>query len=216
MRTIIVLSGAGLIVIAAAYLLLAQAIAIFTFPVGAIILILGLMVSPGTGVTSKGQGGAGPLVVDRAILGASIYQLFFFETRLILKRLATSRTTILTIVALAVAGFTVDRLIGALAGIAAGYAIQEFTTQTNRLKGPVSSNNFKLGNGDIEVPYSELEKVQLIKNKLVLYSKRGITRIGLPRGDEGRISPDLKTLFQEKFQNEESVHSANASRKEDE
>jgi hypothetical protein len=205
-----------LIVIAAAYLFLVQAIAIFTIPAGAIIVILGLIVSPRTGVTGKGQGGASPMVVDRAILGASIYQLFFFDTRLILKRLATSRTTILAIVALAVAGFTIDRLIGALAGVAAGYAIQEFTTQSNRLKGSVSNTNFKLGNGDIEVPYSELEKVQLNKNKLVLYSKRGITRIGLPRGYEAGMSPDFRLLFPGKFKDEELVHSANASREQNE
>ena len=203
MRLFIVLSGAALIAIAVAYLILIQAVAVFTFPVGAIVIILGVMISPPTRVTSqKGQGSAS-LVVDRAHLGFTIYELLFFDTRLVLKRLATANTTFFSIIVLAIAGFAVgDKLIGALAGVAAGYALQEFTAQNRRPRSPVNDSGFKLGNGDIEISYAELDKVRVEKNRLVLHSKRGFTKIGLPRGYGAEVSSKLRPIFQGKFKDE--------------
>ena len=199
MRLVIMLSGAILMAVGVAFLILAQEVAIFTIPVSAIVIILGATISPPMGImTQKGQGSAS-LIVDRANLGLSIYELFFFDTRLILKRIATAKTTIFSIVLLAIAGFVIDRLIGALSGVAAGYALQEFTAQTNRPKSPVNNNNFKLGIGDIEVPYDELDKVMVDNNRLVLFSKRGITKIGLPRGYGAEVSSRLRPIFQGKF-----------------
>ena len=216
MRIIILLSGAGLLAIAIALLLFTEGLAVFTIPVSAIVIILGLIISHPTRITSgNGQPGSPPMVVDRGILGTSIYQIFFFETRLILKRIATAKTTVFSIAILAVAGLVLDRLIGALAGVAAGYAIQEFTSQNNRLKSTVNNSSFKLGIGDIEVPYDNLEKVQIDKNKLVLFSKRGITKISMPRGYGAEVSPRLAPLFPGKFKKAGSVHSPDASRKQD-
>jgi len=216
LRILVLLSGVALLVIAIAYFLLLERQALFTIPVAAIVIVIGLKLAPSPNVTS-GQvlGGAGPLIVDRAVLGASIYQLFFFDTRLILKRLASAKTTIFSVALLAIAGFGIDRLIGALAGIAAGYAMQEYTTQSGRVKPPVSDSTLKIGPNDVEVPYDELDKVELDGNKLVLFSKRGITRLGMSRGYGAVMSPRLMTIFQKKFKNTESVHSTDASRKQD-
>ncbi len=217
LRLLVLLSGTTLLVIAIVYLLLAGALAIFTIPVAAIVIAIGLKLTPSPKVTG-GQvpGGASPLIVDRAVLGASIYQLFFFDTRLILKRLATAKTTIFSLVLLSLAGFVIDNgLIGALAGIAAGYSIQEYKIHAGRVKSPVSDTTLKIGPNDVEVPYDELEKVEFDGNRLVLFSKRGITRLGMSRGYAAVMAPTLTTLFQSKFRKTWSVHSTDASRKQD-
>jgi len=213
LRLLVLLSGGALLVIAIAYLLLEEALAVFTIPVAAIVILIGLILAPSPKVTGGNLLGDGPLIVDRAVLGTSIYQLFFFDTRLILKRLATAKTTIFTVLVLSLAGLVIDRLIGALAGVAVGYAMQEYTTQSAREKPPVSNSTLKIGPNDVEVPYDELEKVVLDGNKLVLFSKRGITRLGMSRGYATVMAPTLTTLFQNKFTKTGSVHSTDASRK---
>ena len=213
---LVLLSGAALLVIAVAYLLLTQAVAPFTIPVAAIVIAIGLKLAPSPKVTGGQLLGGGPLIVDRAVLGVSIYQLFFFDTRLILKRLATAKTTIFSLVLLSITGLFVDGgFIGALSGIALGYAIQEYTTQYARVKPPVSNSTLKIGPNDVEVPYDDLEKVMFARNKLVLFSKRGITRLGMPRGYAAVMAPTLTRLFRNKFTKTESVHSTDTSSKQD-
>src|SRR5437899_9779035 len=114
LRMLVLLSGAALLVIAVTYLLLTQALAPFTIPVAAIVIAIGLKLAPSPKVTGGQLLGGGPLIVDRAVLGVSIYQLFFFDTRLILKRLATAKTTICTVLVLSLAGLDIERLIVAL------------------------------------------------------------------------------------------------------
>ena len=216
LRILVLLSGVALLVIPIAIILYTGALFVFTIPVAVMVIAIGLKLAPSPKVTDEQVLGlAGPLVIDRAVLGASIYQLFFFDTRLILKRLATAKTTIFSVVLLAIAGLVLDRLIGALAGVAAGYAIQEYTTQSRRVKPPVSNSTLKTGPNDVEVPYEELEKVELDGNRLVLFSKRGITRLGMSRGYGSVMAPRLQTIFQKKFRNTKSVHSTDASRKQD-
>jgi len=200
LRMLVLLPGAALLVVAILYLLLEEALPVFTIPVTAIVIIIGIKLSPSPKISGgKAPTGPDPLIVDRAILGASIYQLFFFDTRLVLKRLATAKTTIFSLVLLAFAGFLIDDLIGALAGVTAGYAIQEYTAQARRVKSPVTNSSLKVGPNDVEVPYDDLEKVELDGNKLVLFSKRGITRLGMSRGYGAAIAPRLTTIFQKKF-----------------
>jgi len=217
LRILVLLSGTALFVLAVAFLLSTGGIAVFTIPVSAIVVVIGLKLSPSPRVTGgQAPSGSDPLIVDRAVLGASIYQLFFFDTRLVLKRLATARTTILALLLFAIAGLLIDRgLIGALAGVAAGYAMQEYKTQAGRLKPPVNNNSFKVGPNDVEVSYDELEKVELDGNRLVLFSKRGITRLGMSRGYGSIMAPTLMVLLHKKFKGTELVHSADASRKQD-
>ncbi len=216
MRRLVLISGAALLATAATYLILTGAVTVFTIPVAVIVIIIGLKLAPPPRVTGGQVTGSGPLIVDRAVLGASIYQIFFFDTRLILKRLATAKTTIFSVVLLAIAGFLLgDRLIGALAGVAAGYAMQEYTVQSSRVKPPVSDSTIKVGSNDVVVPYDDLEKVQLDGNRLVLSSKRGITRLGLSRGYGRVMAPTLMTIFQKKFADDGSIHPSDTSRKQD-
>jgi len=213
---LVLLSGAALLVIAVTYLLLTQALAPFTIPVAAIVIAIGLKLAPSPKVTGGQLLGGGPLVVDRAVLGLSIYQLFFFDTKLILKRLATAKTTIFSLVLLSISGLFIDGgFIGALSGVTLGYAIQEYTTQAARVKPPVSNNTLKIGPNDVEVPYDDLEKVMFHGNKLVLFSKRGITRLGMSRGYPAVMAPTLTTILRNKFAKTESVHSTDTSSKQD-
>ncbi len=211
MRKLVLLSGAALL----AYLLLIQTLAPFTTPVAVIVIAIGLKLPPSPRVTGGQVLGGRRIVINQTVLGVSIYQLFFFDTKLVLKRLATAKTTIFSLVLLSITGLFVDGgFIGALAGVALGYALQEYTTQSARVKPPVS-NTLKFGPNDIEVPYDDLEKVMLDGNKLVLFSKRGITRLGMSRGYPAVMAPTLTILFRNKFAKTGSVHSADASRKQD-
>ncbi len=215
MRIIIVLSGVGLLALASYYLLL-QLIADFTFPMGTIIIGLGLLIYRPAGVTVNGdQAKAARMLVDRAVLGASIYQIVFFDTKLILKRLASSRTTILSVLVLALAGLFVDGYLGALAGGAGGYAVQEYATQRNRRRNLKNNTLTTLGRGDLQIPYEDLKEVRLRKNKLLLEGKNGLARISLPKRYASEMGPKLQAIFQGKYKGEGSLHPAEASREQD-
>ncbi len=202
MRIIIVLAGVGLLALAS-YYLLSQLIAVFTFPMGTIIIVLGLLISRPAGVTvDRDQATSARMLLDRAILGASIYQIVFLDSKLILKRLASSRTTILSVLILALAGLFVDGYLGALAGGAGGYAVQEYATQRNRRRNLKNNTLTTLGRGDLEIPYEDLKEVRLRKNKLLLEGKNGLAKIGLPKGYASQMSPKLRAILGGKYKSE--------------
>ncbi len=146
MRRFIVASGATLLALSfyyflTQYLVLQQSLIfttsslIFSIVVSAIVIVLGVLTVSRTGVTiDPNQTKPAVMTVDRGVFGANVYELFFLDTRLVMKRLVTARTTIFSYVILALTGFVIELLLGALAGIALGYALQEFTSQRNRLK----------------------------------------------------------------------------------
>jgi hypothetical protein len=209
----VVLSGAVLLALAIDYLF-SQLIAIFTLPMGTIIVVLGVLTKRPTGVTTtSGQQGSPRLVVDRAVFGASIYELAFFDAKLVLKRLASSRTTVFSVLVLALSGLFVDGLIGGVAGGIGGYAIQEYSTQRNRQMIAKENTFATLARGDLEFPYSDFKEVRLSKNRLFLAGREGLSRISIPRGYSIKIASSLKSLFGGKYKEEESVGSTNASDK---
>ena len=216
MRLSIVFSGAALLALASAYLLLNQSLAIFTLPMAAITVVLGLLVHSPAGVTVKGlETNSPPMLVDRAVIGASIYQLTFLDAKLVLKRIASSKTTVLSVMILALSGFTLDGIIGAVAGAAGGYALQEYATQRSRSRIHNHNNVAQLAPGDLEFSYSELSEVRLYKRRLLLLGKERIVRIGLPKGYASKMGQALEKLLAGKFRNEASVRLAKASAKQD-
>ncbi len=184
---------------------------------GTMIIVLGLQISRPAGVTvNGGQSKPARMLVDRAVLGASIYQIVFLDTSLILKRLASSRTTILSVLILALGGLFVDNgFLGALAGGVGGYAVQEYSTQRNRRRNLKNNTLTTLGPGDLQIPYDDLKEVSLRKNKLLLGSKGGLARISLPKRYASEMGPKLQAIFQGKYKGEGSLHPAEASREQD-
>ncbi len=155
------------------------------------------------------------MTVDKGVLGGSIYQLIFFDAKLVLKRLVTSKTTILSFVILAFAGFLVEELIGALAGMGVGYALQEYTTQRSRARILARNSFATLSYGDLEFQYKDVNEVILYKNRLYLIERNRRVRISIPKAYVPKMGPRLGSLFPGKFKSEVSVRSSNASREQD-
>ncbi len=203
--------GVALLGLASLFLLYEQ-LAIFTFPMGAMILVLGLLISPHTGVSdTSDKAHPARILVDRAVLGASIYLLAFFDSRLVLKRLVSSKTTILSVVILALLGYSLDRLVGVLAGGAGGYALQEYSTQRNRLRILRDQQIGVLARGDLEFPYEGLKEVRLLKSRLLIVGNGGTVRISLPRGYGSMMSSKLGEILHGKYVGSDSVGSSEAS-----
>ncbi len=204
-------SGAALLAVASFYLL-SGLVAIFTFPMGGIVLVFGLLSSASAGVIDDIEKvSPAKILVDRAVLGASIYLLAFLDTRLVLKRLVSSKTTIFFVLILALVGLFVDGLIGILAGGAGGYAVQEYTTQRNRSRILRGKQTTILAPGDLELPYEGLKQVSLYKNRLLLTTSGGVVRIRLPRGYSQKMSSKLEKVLPGKYVSSDSVDSAKAS-----
>ena len=216
MRRFIIASGATLLAVSFFYFIAQSLIAIFTIPVSTIVIVLGLLTTRRTGViVDPSQMKPAVMTVDRGVFGASVYELFFSDTSLVMKRLVTARTTIFSYAILALTGFLIELLLGALAGIALGYALQEFTSQRNRLKIAKTNSLTTLGPGDLEFQYNDLKEVHLFRNRMLLIGPRTRMRISLPRGSGRKMREELEKILPGKIVNEDSVHTSDASRKQD-
>src|SRR2546428_2288798 len=156
---------------------------IFGITIGFLTIILGLRTPAAPGVSVEPSGSQRwRMLVDKGVMRASIYTLVFFDRRLVLKRLASSKTTILSVLILALAGLFLDYLLGALGGAFGGYALQEYTTYRNRQRLTRENNLSSIGNGDLEFLYDQIREVRLEKNRILIVGKDLLARLALSRG----------------------------------
>ena len=189
---------------------------IFVITIGFLTIILGLRTPAAPGVSVEPSGSQRwRMLVDKGVMRASIYTLVFFDRRLVLKRLASSKTTILSVLILALAGLFLDYLLGALGGAFGGYALQEYTTYRNRQRLTRENNLSSIGNGDLEFLYDQIREVRLEKNRILIVGKDLLARLALSRGYAASMLPILKNLFHAKLKVGKSLVS-DASDKENE
>src|SRR6266487_2977675 len=114
LRVSIIIYGIVIVAVGVLYLLYSSVnpdyfqVAIFALPLGGLILALG-------GVTRKAGGGRIPsnsqdpirMVVDRGVVGSTIYLMTFSTSKLVLIRLTSGSVTILAVVVLAVLGLSI-------------------------------------------------------------------------------------------------------------
>src|SRR5207249_11122796 len=122
----------------------------FSIPISLLNIVLGLVTRAPPGLEIQPESASIRFVIDRGAVRASIYQLVFLNSKLILKRLSSVMVTVILALALAVVGFEVLGIIGALMGGVTGFSLQEFLTQRMRNKIGTEMQLTSLGKNDIE------------------------------------------------------------------
>src|SRR5437879_2562756 len=189
---------------------------LFSIPISILNIILGLVTRTPPGLEIQPGSANIRLVIDRGVVRASIYQLVFLNSKLILKRLSSVTVTVILAFVLAVVGLEVLGIIGALMGGITGFSLQEFLTQRKRNKLGTETQLASLGKNDFEIDYNDLVEVRLWGSRLYLTSESGSIRANFPRGYSGKLKPMLADLFDVKFTDEESFRAAEAAEKENE
>jgi zinc transporter ZupT len=138
------------------------------------------------------------MIVDRGVIGSTIYLISFSDKKLVLKRLTSGWLTVLAVIVFAVGGLLYAGLIGAAAGGLTAFALQEFLTQKKRStveKGNLLEVSAK---GDLEFDYDDIERVALTKSRLRLYMKKGVLGIVISRKYPEKIWPVLVKIMPSK------------------
>src|SRR2546425_12071286 len=189
---------------------------LFSIPLSILNAILGLVTRAPPGLEIQPESANVRLVIDRGVVRASIYQLVFLNSKLILKRLSSVMVTVILAFVLAVVGLEVLGIIGALMGGITGFSLQEFLTQRMRNKIGSEMQLTSVGKGDIEIEYNDLLEGRLVKSRLYLITHSNSLSASFPRGYSGKIKPMLANIFGSKFTTEESLRAAEAAEKENE
>ncbi len=183
----------------------------FTAAAGVLNIVLAFITAKSAGVSIRHEASGGALlVVDKGVVGTSIYQLAFFDGKLVMKKLASFRITIILALVLAVMGFIAETApIGVLSGGLTGYSMQEYFTQKNRDRIVKPNLTTPTSKSDLEIQYSELDKAHIRGSSLYLFLEKGAVRVSLPRGYAAKIRTELETILDDKYEESPSPNSAN-------
>jgi hypothetical protein len=215
MRKNILATGVILLIVAILFGLTYPPGLVFSIPLSTLNIILGLVTRAAPGLEIQPQPTL-RLVIDRGVVRASIYQLVFLDSKLILKRLSSGGVTVILALVLAIIGLGFVFIVGALIGGITGFSLQEFLTQRMRNKIGGEMQMTSVGKNDIEIEYTNLSEVRLGKSRLYLLSEAKSYAASLPRGYPEKIRPILSKIFGSKLRTEESISAAKAADKENE
>ena len=188
----------------------------FSIPISILNIVLGLVTRAPPGLEIQPESASIRLVIDRGVVRASIYQLVFLNSKLILKRLSSVMVTVILAFVLAVAGLEFLFIVGALMGGITGFSLQEFLTQRMRNKIGSEMQLTSVGKTDIEIEYDDILEVRLVKSRLYLIAGNKSLSASFPRGYSRKIKPVMANIFESRFTTEESVRAAEAAEKENE
>lgn len=179
---------------------------IFGFILAGVNLTLGFLTRKSSGVMVPSDS-SNPLKlsVDKAVMGPSIYSMAFSTKKLVLKRLSSTRITLFIVLVLAILGFAIIDILGAAMGGLTAFSIQEFITQNRRNRVEEGNVLDASENGDLEFQYSDIEKVELGRNRLRIYFKDRIFRIVISRKYPDKMRPVLVKLIGSLEKDESSV-----------
>lgn len=192
MRASVVLVGFGIILFG---LLLSIAIGFpiwLTGIIGLFNIILGIVTPRSTGLELQPeqagtQMGAVKLIVDQARSKSSIYELFFTDSKLVMKRLAS--TTTITVVAL------LFFFLGGIAGGLTGYSLQEFMSQRSRDRIRRENSMMTLTAKDMEIPYDSMSQVGWSRRGLKIVSGGRTMHIAMGKKYRQMISGRLREII---------------------
>src|SRR5207302_6095625 len=122
---------------------------LFSIPISILNIILGLITRASPGSEIQPESANIRLLIDRGVVRASIYQLVFLNSKLILKRLSSVMVTVILAFVLAVVGLEFLFIVGALMGGITGFSLQEFLTQRMRNKIESEMELTSVGKNDI-------------------------------------------------------------------
>src|SRR5256885_2681728 len=212
------LLGAGFPLLATAFLLGVSYPAgiLFSIPISILNIILGLITRASPGLEIQPESASIRFVIDRGVVRASIYQLVFLNSKVILKRLSSVMVTVILASVLAVVGLEFVFIVGALMGGITGFSLQEFLTQRMRNRIGSEMELTSVGKSDIEIEYDDILEVRLVKSRLYLIAGNKSLSASFPRAYSGRMKPVLENIFESRFTTEESIRAAEAAEKENE
>src|SRR5713101_6156181 len=168
MRKNILVAGVNLLALALLFGISFPAGLLFSITITLVKIILGLVTRTAPGLEIQPESHNIRLVIDRGVIRASIYQLVFLNSKLILKRLSSVMVTVILALVLAVVGLEYLGIVGALMGGTTGFSLQEFLTQRVRNRIGSEMQLTSIGKGDIEIEYNDLSEVRLVKSRLYL------------------------------------------------
>src|SRR5213080_4772662 len=186
----------------------------FSIPISILNIVVGLVTRSPPGLEIQPESASIRLVIDRGVVGASIYQLVFLNSKLILKRLSSVMVTVILAFVLAVVGLESLFIVGALMGGISGFSLQEFLTQ--RIRNKIGSEMELTSVGKNEIENGDILEVRLVKSRLYLIAGIKSLSASFPRGYARKIEPMLTNIFESKFTTEESIRAAEAAEKENE
>ena len=167
---------------------------LFSLPLALLNTIIGLATKEPSGLEVQPQPTI-RLLVDRGVVRASIYQLVFLDSKVILKRLSPASTTALLPLVLSVIGLGFLFIVGALIGGITGFSLQEYLTQRarNRIRNERALTS--LMPGDIEVEYAEVSEVRLDKSRLYFVTQNHSFVSNIPKKYSDQMRPLLAKIF---------------------
>ncbi len=189
---------------------------LFSIPISILNIILGLVTKTPPGLEIQPESANIKLVIDRGVVRASIYQLVFLNSKLILKRLSSVTVTVILAFVLAIVGLEVLGIVGALMGGITGFSLQEFLTQRMRNRIGSEMELTSVGKSDIEIEYDDILEVRLVKSRLYLIAGNKSLSASFPRGYSRKMKPVLENIFESRFTTEESIRAAETAEKENE
>ena len=216
MRKNILVVGVALLALAFLFGISFPAGLLFSIPISLLNIILGLITRTPPGLEIQPESANIRLVIDRGVVRASIYQLVFLNSKLVLKRLSSVMVTVILAFVLAVVGFGFLFIVGALMGGITGFSLQEFLTQRMRNKIGTEMQLTSLGKSDFEIDYNDLLEVRLVGSRLYLITETNSISASFPRGYSRKLESILADIFGSKFTTEESLRAAEAAEKENE
>jgi hypothetical protein len=216
MRKNILAAGTVMLVLALLFALSFPPGMFFTLPISVVNIILGIATKVSPGLQFQPDSDNVRLVVDRGVVRASVYQIAFMKSKLVLKRLSSVSVTVILALVLAIVGYEFLFIVGALMGGVTGFSLQEFLTQRMRNKISGENEGTTVGKGDLEIEYDNLIEARLLRNRLYLTTDNRSLAISFPRGYSRRLEPMLDEILGSTLTTEESLGAAQAAEKEQE
>jgi len=202
LRVNILIAG-GLILAVSILLVNSEFVAfIFGFALGVLNVLIGILTPKSVGITVPRGDYRGPLKLslDKGVIRTSIYAVAFSEKKLVLRKLGSANLTVATALILAILGAALAGYFGIIVGGITAFSLQEFVTQ--RRRDEIKRGNIldTLGGKDLEFLYDELDRIQLMGNRIQLYLKDRIVRIGISRRSSRLLGPVLERIIPAKIQ----------------
>ncbi len=195
------MSGIVILAVGVLYLLYSSSnpdyfqVAVFALPFGCLNLAFGILTakSGGVSIPSNSQDPV-KMIVDRGVIGSTVYLMVFSDKKLVLKRLTSGSVTVLAVVVFAVVGLLFAYFIGAAIGGLTAFSLQEFLTQRRRDATNMDILQDGSSKGDLEFAYADLERIQLTKSRLRLHLRNGIMGIVISRRYPEKMRPIIEGL----------------------
>jgi len=195
----------GGLIVAVSILFLYSVIAasIFGFILGGLNIIIGFLI-PKASRVSVPDDGQGPLklLLDKGVIGTSIYTVAFSEKKLVLRKLGSANLTVVTALLLALLGAALAGYFGIVVGGVTAFSLQEFVTQRRRDRINKGNPLEPSGSGDLEYSYNEIEQIRMLRNRLQINLKDRVVRIAISRRYPRIMGPVLEKIIPARIQSD--------------